>query len=193
MCSELASYREHLDDLLNDYNRCHTSYRAEKESFKIARNRLFDAMEARELIQDVAAAIQHQAHEQIAAVVTMGLQLVFEKDLSFKIHFDKKRGKTEARMVFLENDKEMDPMNASAGGVLDVAAFTLRIACLTLSKPSTRPLLILDEPFKNVSKEEGYLYKIPILIEQLTQDMNIQIVMVTHIDELKVGKIIHIT
>ncbi len=188
----LENFRIVLDDKRETYTRAVLLHKEEGKLLKTARRRLVNAEEARVLIQDVAQAIQQKAHHQIAAVVSRGLQAIFDEPYIFQINFEKKRGRTEAQLVFKRDEIEFDPITASGGGVIDIAAFTLRVACLALSRPAVRPVLILDEPFKNVSKANGYLDKIPEFLEGLSQDMGIQIIMVTHIEELKVGKIVEI-
>ena len=188
----LNEIRTRLADKRSAYTGLVKSYKVEGNALREARARLEAAEEARLLIQDVAQSIQEQAHLQIAAVVTRGLRAVFDEPYTFKILFEKKRGRTEASLVFERDGLELDPLTASGGGVIDVAAFTLRVACLALSRPAVRPVLILDEPFKNVSKANGYLDRIPAFLEGLAEDMGLQIIMVTHIDELKVGNIVEV-
>ena len=86
---------------------------------------------------------------------------------------------------------EVDPMDGSGGGVVDVAAFALRVSCLMLSQPPLRRLLVLDEPFKFVS--EGFRGRVRKMLETLADEMKLQIVMVTHIRELETGKIIELS
>ena len=76
------------------------------------------------------------------------------------------------------------------GGVIDVAAFAFRLSDILLSKKSLRPVMGLDQPFGNVSKEKGYLERIPDMLIMLAEEFGIQFIQVTHVDELKIGKII---
>ena len=179
-----------LNDKRTTYKIIKSNYAQEKENLKNAKGRLSSAETARELVQEVAQKLQQAVHNQIAGIVSLGLKTVFSEPYNFKINFEKKRGRTEARLIFERDGLELDPISAAGGGVIDVAAFALRVACLSLSKPSLRPILILDEPFKNVSKTKGYLDQIPLLLEKLAEEMGLQIIMVTHIEELKVGKVI---
>lgn len=179
-----------LNDKRTTYKIIKSNYKQEKENLEKAKGRLSSAETARELVQEVAQKLQQAVHNQIAGIVSLGLKTVFSEPYNFKINFEKKRGRTEARLIFERDGLELDPISAAGGGVIDVAAFTLRVACLSLSKPALRPTLILDEPFKNVSKTKGYLDQIPLLLEKLAEEMGLQIIMVTHIEELKVGKVI---
>ncbi len=108
----------------------------------------------------------------------------------FKILFERKRGRTEATLRFVRNGLEVDPLSASGGGIVDVAAFALRVACLMLHRPRLSKLVVLDEPFKFVSKE--YRDNVRSMLEELAKDLGLQILLVTHIDELETGKVIEV-
>jgi DNA repair exonuclease SbcCD ATPase subunit len=143
---------------------------------------------ARQIVQTIAQSIQEQAHAAIAAVVSRCLSAVFEEPYEFKILFEQKRGRTEAVMVFERNGLHVDPMTASGGGVVDVAAFALRLACIMLKRPAARRVLIFDEPFKSPSPH--YRERIKQLIETLAEEMDVQFVIVTNILELAAGNVI---
>lgn len=148
-----------------------------------------DTQRAQEILQLIAQAVQQQAHERISEVVTSCLRAVFPEDpYEFEIRFERKRGKTEAILGFSRDGILVDPLTASGGGVVDVAAFALRIACLVLHRPRLSRLVVLDEPFKFVSAE--YRPNIRAMLLHLSKEMNVQIVMVSHIDDLEAGKII---
>lgn len=138
--------------------------------------------------QNVAGAIQTIAHHRIASIVTRCLNAIFDDPYEFEIIFERKRGKTEARPILKRNGSVIDdPVSASGGGVIDVASFALRLAAIVLSKPSKRKVLILDEPFKFVSKK--YRGRIGQMLQEICEGYGVQTIMVTHIDELKTGNI----
>jgi DNA repair exonuclease SbcCD ATPase subunit len=163
---------------------------AEKDAHLIAQERVSVLEDAQAIGQQVAQMVQQEAHNEIADVVTQCLQAVFDEPYRFIIHFEKKRGRTEARLVFERDGLEVDPMTASGGGVVDVAAFALRLSCLMLSKPPLRRMLILDEPFKFVSPD--LRPRVRKLMETLAEEKGIQILMVTHIEGLKTGGVIQL-
>lgn len=147
------------------------------------------ARDAQEILQLVSRAVQQKAHEKISEVVTKCLCAVFGEDTyEFDIVFEMKRGKTEAQLRFLKGDSSVDPCSASGGGVVDVAAFALRIACLVLHRPRLSQVLVMDEPFKFVSSQ--YQDSVRTMLEDLASEMKIQIIMVTHNPALATGKII---
>ena len=148
------------------------------------------AEKAREILQITAEVVQARVHARIAGLVSSCLASVFDDPYTFEIAFEKKRGKTEARIYFLRQGNEVDPMSGSGGGAVDVAAFALRVACMMLSRPPLRRVMVLDEPFKFVSKE--YRDRVRKMIEDLSEELEVQFVQVTHIPELRVGDVIEV-
>lgn len=146
--------------------------------------------DAQEILQYLAQAVQQQAHKKISEVVSSCLAAVFDDPYEFKIVFERKRGRTEAQLKFLRRGLEVDPLTASGGGMVDVAAFALRVACLVLHRPRLSKIVVLDEPFKFVSSI--YRENVRSMLEQLSSDMGIQIIMVSHIEELTTGKVIEL-
>lgn len=145
-------------------------------------------IKAQSILQEVAQTVQQSAHQHISRVVSRCLEAVFEEPYEFRILFERKRGRTEARLVFLRNGVEVDPLTAAGGGVVDVAGFALRLACLLLARPCSRRLVVMDEPYKFVSA--GYREAIRIMLETLADELQVQFVMVTHISELRCGKVV---
>ena len=139
------------------------------------------------MTQEFVQSVQDRVYGKIATTVTKCLQAVFDNPYEFKIIVDKKRGKAEARLVFVRDGEEFDPVEEAGGGVLDVAAFALRIATISTGKKQT---VFLDEPAKHLSKE--YLPRFASLLETLSKTMNIQFILVTHSEDLACGKVIHI-
>lgn len=144
----------------------------------------------RSILQEVAQAVQENVHSRVSEIVTSCLQTVFDSSYSFKICFEQKRGKTEAVLRFEQDGKEFDPLNSKGGGIADVASFACRVASIILSKPKSRRILFLDEPFKFVSKD--HRPAIRNMLERLAEEFQMQIIFVTHIDELLCGKVIEL-
>ncbi len=164
---------------------------AEKQALRAARERLKHAEEAQGIVQAVAQDVQQQVHHRMAALVTRCLRAVFGPDsYEFRVTFERKRGRTEARLSLVRGNLEIEPTEASGGGVVDVVGLGLRIACLMLSRPARRKLLCLDEPLKHLS--EDYVPAARDLIEAMSEELGIQVLMVTHRAGLEVGKVIEL-
>lgn len=146
------------------------------------------ADEARQIVQAIAETVQEEAHSRIAGVVSKCLASVFDEPYEFQIRFTQARGRTEAGLVFVRDGQDINPIDASGGGVVDVGSFALRLSSLMLSRPPRRRLMILDEPFRFVS--QNYRASVRAMLEELSRDMGVQFVMITHIAELQCGRVI---
>jgi len=171
-----------------EFELARASQKKEEKTIQALDQHLNDIETARNIVQIVAQNIEQQAHKKIAYVVSACLQAVFpDKKYSFKIRFDRKRSRTEAKLVLMNDGNEIeDPMESESGGVLDVASFALQLSALLLMKPPVRRILILDEPFKYVSVQ--YRNNVNQLIESLAEEFGIQFLIVTHMPELTAGK-----
>lgn len=132
---------------------------------------------AMEIVKSVSKETQSQLEYHLSDMVSMGMNTVFDNEYGFKIKFEEKRGKTECNLFFEKMGKLVDPLNFSGGGEADIAAFCLRCAAWSMDK-RYRNLLILDEPLKYVSR--NYHEKAGKLIKTLSEQLNLQIIMVTH-------------
>ena len=188
--TDLSTLRSQVNRYLNRFNTVRETVRVVSGNLDKMQQHVEDVAEAQELAQQVAQAVQQQAHDQIAEVVSRCLSAVFDEPYTFRIHFERKRGRTEARLSFERDGFEVAPMSASGGGVVDVASFALRLSCLMLNKPALRRVLVMDEPFKYVS--EDYRARVRELLETLAQEMSVQFIMVTHINELKCGTVVEL-
>lgn len=158
---------------------------------KEVRRDLRAAKQLQELAQKVAQTVQQKVHQQLAMVVSRCLVSVFgEEAYEFRILFEKKRGKTEARLLFFNAGEPIDPLDGSGGGVVDVAAFGLRVAALIATQPPRRRLMVLDEPAKMLSKD--YSKRFRKLLELLAKELEIQFILVTHNENLATGAILRL-
>lgn len=187
----LTEARERMNGMLSKRSHAAERVKEERKALTVAEDRLANLLEAQTILQKIAQTVQQQAHDRIAAVVSRCLSAVFaEEAYEFRIAFERKRGRTEARLVFVRDGHELSPRSSSGGGVIDVAAFALRLACLMLSRPSLRRLIVLDEPFRFVSSE--YRPQLKAMLETLAKEMDVQFVLVTHIEDLEIGKVVEI-
>lgn len=183
--------KKKVTQLLSEYRRAREQYKVEKAELKKVRLELKYLSEAQQIVQHVVQAVQQQTHKRISTIVSRCLNLIFEDAYEFKLIFERKRGTTEARPVFIRRGNEIDPKYSSGGGVIDVTSFALRLSCVILARPRRRRLLVLDEPFKMVSIE--YRERIRIMLEVLSKELKVQIIMVTHDKALMIGNVIDLS
>lgn len=130
--------------------------------------------------QSVATEVQKQLSVKIDTIVNLALATCFGDEYTFKLNYVPARGKTEVEFLLLQNGKEIDPMNQNGGGLVDILCFALRVAVFNISH--TDDVMVFDEPFRFVSK--GLREKVAEVVHTFSERLNIQIVEVTHVEEL---------
>ena len=188
-------YRQSVQRLEHQHQLSKAQVQQETEARGQAQAELNTMTEAQGIIQSIAQTIQQQAHRQIAEVVTRCLNAVFDDPYEFEIKFERKRGKTEAKLVFVRDGLELDdPLNEAGGGPIDVAALALRLACVLLAKPPRRRMLVLDEPFKNI-RGRGNRQRVRVMLVRLAEELDVQFVMSVDGDaypEFALGKVVEL-
>lgn len=140
---------------------------------------------AQAIIQKVAKETQENLSYKLSEIVTLALNSIFDDPYEFNVEFAIKRGKTEVEFLLLKKGNEYHPTNDIGGGVVDILSFALRIVMWSLKKPRTRNVIILDEPFRFLSKD--LQPKASLLLEELSEKLNLQFIMVSHSEDLIEG------
>lgn len=137
---------------------------------------------AREIVRKVGLDTQQQLQYHIGDITSLALEAVFDDPYELVVEFVQRRNRTECDLYFSRDDNQVDPISASGGGAVDVAAFALRIASWSMQTPRTRNTIILDEPmrFLSVDKQE----KASRMIKELSDRLGIQFIIITHEDTL---------
>jgi len=136
------------------------------------------------IIIAVAQATQNELEYRICEPVSLALAAVYEDNpykMSAKFEITG-RGTIECRLAFERNDNLIKPLEASGGGPVDVASFALRVGSWSLAQPRSRACLILDEPFKWISRD-----RMPLagqMLQEISKQLGLQIIMISHIPEL---------
>ena len=156
------------------------TYTAKKEQLE-HRQKLLEQSQA--FLQKVAQETQEHLRFQVEDIVNLALETCFPGEYTFQILFNISRGKTDAELVFLDQktQRQVDPMNASGGGVVDLTCFALRISCYALEK-GTDNVIVLDEPFRFLSRD--LQERAGEILKTLSERMQLQIIMVSHIGEI---------
>lgn len=142
--------------------------------------------QAQVIIQKVAQETQKQLEWHISEIVTLALASTFDNPYVFKAEIIQKRGKTECDLFFERDGFRVDPVAEAGGGVVDMAAFALRVAVFELARPRWRSMLVFDEPFKNINdKTRRTQEKIAELVKVLSRQLKLQFIIITMIPELE--------
>ena len=175
---------EEYSDLVNQAQGQRTLLEKQKgsaeESLTIAKKRAEAIDIAQALIQQVARDTQEKLRYHIEDIVQLAIDSCFPDQYEFQVLFEIKRNRTEASMSLLKDGHPMDPMDANGGGIVDITAFALRLAAWSLSR--TDNVIIMDEPFRFLSR--NLHPRAGEIIKKLSQKLRLQIIMVTHSEEL---------
>lgn len=146
-------------------------------------NRYDDLVEARRIISEAARSTQLQFQGFVESLVTMAIQTVFpEQQYRFVMEFDLKANRSEINLLVQQGEKEpYRPEDEQGGGLLDVLSFALRVVMWSLEKPRSRPVFVIDEPFRYCGKLTSLAGN---MMKEISQKLGIQIIMVTHEDSL---------
>jgi DNA repair exonuclease SbcCD ATPase subunit len=134
--------------------------------------------QAKEVIREVGMRTQEKLQYHISDITSLALEAVFPDPYKLEVEFVQRRNKTECDIYFSRGDSRVDPLTASGGGAVDVAAFALRIASWSLQKPHTIPTIILDEPMRFVS--EDLQEQASMMLKEISEKLGIQFIIVTH-------------
>ena len=140
--------------------------------------------EAREILRDVGLKTQQQLQYHISDITSLALEAVFEDPYELVAEFVQRRNKTECDLYFSRRDSQVNPLEASGGGAVDVAAFALRIAAWSMQSPKRRNVIILDEPMKFLDTQTDRLERASQMLKELSERLGLQFIIVTHEDTL---------
>jgi DNA repair protein SbcC/Rad50 len=138
---------------------------------------------SQEIIRVTAKRTQEELEIHVSELVSLALEAVFPKPYKLVLKFELRRNRTEADLL-LQDEKGnlVRPMDAVGGGVVDVAAFALRVALWSLRKPRPSPVMILDEPFRFLSRD--LQARACQMLREISGKLGIQFLIVTHEEEL---------
>jgi len=148
-----------------------------KKSLQQIEKDFVNVLHALTIIQEVAKQTQEELRYYISEIPSLALSAVFEDPYEFVVEFVRRRDKTEADLLFKRGDNEINPIEASGLGAVDVAGFGLRLALWNLKKPATRNTFVFDEVFKHLKGENQNINIIQI-IKEMSKKLGIQIIMV---------------
>ena len=94
------------------------------------------------------------------------------------MEFVDRRDKNECDLRFERQGNLMKPLDSSGVGAIDVASFALRIAAWSIQFPKSRPVIILDEPFKFLDKSKHG--RASEMLKELSLKLGLQFIIVTH-------------
>lgn len=127
---------------------------------------------------------QNAVLEMMRNVSSAALSEVFGRPISVVTAVSTKRGLQCLEIMVGIDGAYRDPKNSIGGGIADVLGFILQFMLVKLTH-NVAPVLILDEPFRNVAKQ--YHEALGCMVVQLSESTGVQVVMITHETGLIVG------
>lgn len=155
-----------------------------RRSLLVEKQLLTHLVEARETIRLNAELVQQTNVTQLEDLASLGVQAVFKRPFKLHLIAKKRSGKPVYELIASEGKRNYkDPKGDLGHSFLDVAGLSFRIGIFTLQKPTPRPFLYLDEPFRNIGNGE-LAERAGLLLHKLSHDLHIQILLNTHTREL---------
>ena len=137
---------------------------------------------AQVIVQEVIQLTQEKLKHHLSDISSLAMASIFDEPYEVEIDFLPKRGKVEMDIWFVRDGERIHPLHATGGGAIDIASLSLRMSCWTLQNPKTRPILILDEPLKFLSR--NLQKKASRLIKDISEKLDMQIIMNSHSPQL---------
>ena len=177
---EFTEIKEKLNTLKVKKQSNEELLKSRKERLEEIKVETKEVLKSLSVCQEVAKEVQSQLSVKIDTIVNLALATCFGDEYTFKLNYVPARGKTEVEFLLLQNGKEVDPKEQNGGGLVDILCFALRVAVFNISH--TDDVMVYDEPFRFVSK--GLREKVAEVVHTFSERLHIQIIEVTHVEEL---------
>jgi DNA repair exonuclease SbcCD ATPase subunit len=179
---ELTKYKEFLSDTKST-KKLHVEKKAELVlNISILESDVKDLQEAREVVSAAGILAQDNTKTMFESLVTKALQAVFGEEYSFELDSRYFRNQPEMEMFVVENGVKYSPKDEKGGAIVDIIAFAARIVSWAIRDPKPHNVLLLDEPFRCLSKE--VLPFLAQLMQDISDQLELQIICITHEPEL---------
>lgn len=161
-----------------EQNKLRQLIKAAKLNINSYKKELIEYEQAREIVREVGLKTQQNLQFHISDIASLALNAVFDDPYELKVDFVQRRNKTECDLLFVRDGNEIEPMEASGYGAVDIASFALRVASWSLKNQKSRPVIILDEPMRFLSQDRQTFAS--NMIKELSEKLHIQFIIVTH-------------
>ena len=178
MMSNIQHLRNRLEQQKGQKSQIQQSIGSLKQSVKEKQRDQRKHEQAREVIREVGLKTQQQLSFHISDITSLALDAVFNDPYKLVTEFVERRNKTECDLYFERDGSKVDPLTASGGGAVDVAAFALRVASWSMQRPRSRNTMVLDEPLRFLSAD--HQEQASVMIKEISQKLGIQFIIITH-------------
>ncbi len=144
---------------------------------------LINEKKAHVLVTKVGEEIQGEFGDQLSALVTSCLNIVFIDDVyEFKVVFETKRNSTSVRFDLTKNGKTQGLMDSSGGGVINIVTIGLRFAMYSMSHDKSRNCLIIDEGFGALRGSDN-VKRVYEMLDTISKSLGLQLIMINNANE----------
>lgn len=132
------------------------------------------------ILQKLSEKQRQQACKKLEELCTFALQYSLSTNYEMDIELSKFRGKPSADVYIKKIDSGIrtSPIDGNGGGVIDIVSIALRFVTMQVHEPFIDGPIILDEPYKMVSKD--FIPMISEFMKKLSNDFGRQIILSTH-------------
>ena len=125
---ELTQIRRRLEQEKGSFSMLRKKLHVYNDEISELEKKKQDIELARVLIREVGFKTQEQLQYHISDITSLALSAVFEDPYELKVAFVQRRDKMECDLTFTRAGVELDPLNSSGYGAVDVASLALRVA-----------------------------------------------------------------
>lgn len=176
---DIESLKTRVDKKIGERDSIKKRLQQLDEDILIKEEHLENLRDSQAIMQAVAEATQREIEYFLSELVTLGMGSVFDHPYNFIVSFELKRGKTEAVLSFERDGNRIHPMDASGGGAVEIGAMCLQLSMWNLQRGKLRNLMIFDEPLSRL-KGADLPTKGSLLIKEISEKLNLQVIMVSH-------------
>lgn len=136
--------------------------------------------EAQIIIQQISKQTQEELEYSLSEIVYLAMSITFNKPYSLDLNWIPKAGKTDCRLRLKRDNKLYNPLLATGGGKVNIAANSLRYAIHSiLSRTNNiRNFLLLDEPFPGLKGKEANKRALQ-MVKRISQELKLQIILIS--------------
>jgi DNA repair exonuclease SbcCD ATPase subunit len=145
---------------------------------------LVDLEKALEVMNTVSVLVQQEFEEVVEVLVTQALRFVFGDNHSLKLEGNISHNQPEVHMYLVIDGEKFSPKDDEfSGGQADVVSFALRIILWAIQYKRTRPVLLFDEPFRNLHGLKNAA-AVREMVQYLAKTMSLQFIIITQDEDL---------
>jgi hypothetical protein len=136
------------------------------------------------LLTEAAILTQKKLKEAYENTITAALNAVFDREHRFELEFDRRGNRLDCTAVVRTGGMVLDPRDEKGGSVVDIISFIARPAEWAFGGRKSRPILFLDEPFKNLGADSGRLESAMAVMRTIVDLFGLQLIIITHSNQL---------